>query len=156
MRRAKHRKKTGSIRKMAELAIAVPQVVATRTIRMLEAGAHPGVADRAEFSRMSTEKVQAFWESIFGMGTQMVRTNHELARAAALQCWRLWMTPWWLGAYRPAAQAMVTLPRAAALIAAPTRSQRQRAMSKLVEASLTPIHKRATANARRLGRGKKR
>ena len=86
---------------------------------MLAAGAHPKAGDRAEFSRMHTEKVQAFWESMFAMGVQVVRTNQECARTAALQWWRLWTTP-------------------------------------LFDAALTPVHKRATANARRLGRSKKR
>src|SRR5687767_7245116 len=63
MRRVKRSRKVGSVAKMAELAIAAPQVVAVRTARMLAAGVNPGAADRAEFSRMGTEKVQAFWES---------------------------------------------------------------------------------------------
>ena len=69
--------------KMAQLAVAAPQVVAIRTSRMLAAGANPAASDRAEYSRMHTEKVQAFWESMFGM---------------SMQWWRLCMTPWWLGA----------------------------------------------------------
>lgn len=148
MRRVKRSRRAGSIAKVAELAIAAPQVVAIRTGRMLAAGANPGAADRTEFSQMGKEKVQAF--------AQLVRTNQEYARTAALQWWRLWTTPWWLAAYRPVSQAMASLPRAAGLVPGPTRSQRQRAMSKLVEAGLTPVHKRATANARRLGRIKKR
>ena len=156
MRRVKRSRRAGSITKVAELATAAPQVVAIRTARMLAAGAHPGATDRAEFSQMRTEKVLAFWESMFAMGAQIVRTNQEYARTAALQWCRLWTTPWWLSAYRPASQAPASLPRAAALIAGPTPRQRQRAVSKLAEAALTPVHKRATANARRLGRTKKR
>jgi hypothetical protein len=69
--------------KLAQLAVAAPQVVAIRTSRMLAAGANPGAADRAEFSRMHTEKTQAFWESMVGM---------------SMQWWRLCLTPWWLNA----------------------------------------------------------
>ena len=156
MRRKSRSRRAGSIAKVAELAIAAPQVAAIRTARMLAAGRNPGAADRAEFSQMRTEKVQAFWESILAMNTQIVRTQAEYARTAALQWWRLWTTPWWLAAYPPAAQAMASLPRAAGMIAGPTRRQRQRAISKILEAGLTPVHKRATANARRLGRIKKR
>lgn len=156
MRRVKRSRKAGSIPKVAELAIAAPQVVAIRTARMLAAGANPGAADRAEFSQMGREKLQALGESMFAMGAQIVRTNQEYARTAALQWWRLWTTPSWLATYRPVSQAMASLPRATGLIPGPTRSQRQRAMSTLVEAGLTPVHKRATANARRLGRIKKR
>ena len=145
MRRVKRSRRAGSIVKATELAIAAPQVVAIRTARMLAAGAHPGAADRAELSRMYTEKVQAFWESMFAMGAQVVRTNQDCARTAALQWWRLWTTP-----------LHASLPRAAGVVTGTTPRRRQRAMSRLAEAALTPVHKRATANARRLGRSKKR
>ena len=156
MRRVKRRGKAGSIAKVAELAVAAPQVAAIRTARMLAAGANPGAADRAELAQMGAEKVQAFWESMFAMGAQTVRTQQEYARTAALEWWRLWTTPWWLAAYRPALHAMTSLPRAAGLAPGPARTRHQRAMVKLVEASLAPVHKRATANVRRLGRIKKR
>ena len=154
MRRVNRRRTAGSIDIVAELAMAAPQVAAIRTARMLAAGANPGAADRAEFSRMGTEKMQAYWESMFAMGAQLARTNQEYARIAAMQWWRLWTTPSWIPIVRPLSQAGTALPRTAAL--GPTRGQRQRAVSKLVEAGLTPVHKRATANSRRLGRIKKR
>jgi hypothetical protein len=156
MRRIKRGSKAGSAVKAMELAVAVPQVMAIRTARMLAAGAKPGAADRAEFTRMGTEKVQALGESMMAMSAQVIRSNLEFSRAAALQWWRLWTTPWWVTAYRPLSQAMGSLPRAAGLVAGPTRRQHQRAVGKLVAAGLAPVHKRATANARRLGRIKKR
>jgi hypothetical protein len=156
MRHVKRTRRAGAIAKAAELAMAAPQVVAVRSARMLAAAANPGTADRVELSRMCTEKVRAFWESVFAMNAQIVRSQQEYARAAALQWWRLWTTSLWLPAYRSGTQAIASLPRSAALTAGPTRRQRQRAIAKVVEAGLTPIHKRATANARRLGRVKKR
>ena len=63
MRRTRHSTNTRSIKKMAELAVAAPQVIATRTARMMAAGANPDAVDRAEFLKMWTEKGQAF-ESI--------------------------------------------------------------------------------------------
>ena len=155
MRRVKRSTRKSPVVKAAELAIAAPQVVAVRTARMLAAGSRPGAADRAELSRMSTEKVQAFWESMFAMGTQLVRTQQEYASSAAMRWWRLWTAPS-LRAIGPLSHAMTALPRASGLIAGPTRRQRSRAVSKLVEAGLAPVHKRATANARRLGRVKTR
>ena len=149
MARLKRRRKTGTLVKLAELAAAAPQVVAIRTSRMLAGGANPGAADRAENSRMVSEKAQAFWESMFGMAAQTVRTNQEYARSAALQWLRLWTTPWSLRANRSVAQT------AAALTAVPTRAQRNRAVSKLVAAAVAPVHKRATSNARRLTRSKR-
>ncbi|HYH42038.1 MAG TPA: polyhydroxyalkanoate granule-associated phasin [Burkholderiales bacterium] len=155
MRRVKPSRKTASIRKITELAVAAPQVVAIRTARMLAAGAHPGATDRAEFSLMGREKIAAAAESMFAMAAQMVKTQQEYARAAALQWWKLWTTPWLFGAYRPLVQTLASLPQAA-LIAVPTPTQRRRAVGKLVEAAVTPVHKRATGNARRLGKIKKR
>ena len=155
MRRSRRSSNTRSVTRMVELAVAAPQVIATRSARMLAAGANPGVADRAEFSKMWTEKGQAFWESLFAMGVQMVRINQDYARTAALQCLRLWTTPWWLTAI-PRTQPSSALSSAVPLLPLPSVRQRKRAVSRLVDAGLGPIHKRATANARRLSRTRKR
>jgi hypothetical protein len=138
---------------MVELAVAAPQVIATRGARMLAAGANPGAADRTEFSKMWTEKGLALWESLFGMGLQMARVNQEYARSAAWQWWRVWTTPWWIAALPSGTQSRA---RTAALLPLPTARQRNRAASRLIDAGLGPIHKRATANARRLSRTRKR
>lgn len=155
MRRIRRRRKAASIAKVAELAVAVPQVVAVRGARMLAAAANPSAADHAELSRMCTEKVSAFWESLFAMNAQVVRSQQDYARTAALQWWRLWTTPWWLSPYRPATNAVDSLPRAAGLLRGATRRHGERAIAKVIDAGLAPVHKRATANARRLARMKK-
>jgi hypothetical protein len=140
---------------MTELAIAAPQVVAARSARMLASGATPGKADLAEYSTMWTEKGTAFWESLFAMGTQMAKANQEYARMAAIQWWRLCTTPWWFGAVRPTLGFTASLPRIPAL-PLPSSAQHNRAAARLVDAALGPVHKRATANARRLARIRKR
>ena len=76
---------------------------------MLTAGANPGTADRTEFSRMHTEKVQAFWESMFGMAAQAARANQEYASSAAGKWMRLWTTPWSMGSNRAVTQAVAAL-----------------------------------------------
>jgi hypothetical protein len=152
----KHSARTRTMVKMAELAIAAPQVVAMRTARAMAAGAAPTTSDRTEFVQMSTEKVQAFWESMFAMGVQIARTQQEYAQTIAVQCCRAWSTPWWAVASRPFLPGMSALPRAAALVTGPSKRQRERAVQGLVAAGLGPIHKTATANARRLARVKKR
>lgn len=80
--------------------------------------------DRREMQRMSTEKVLAFWESMNAMGLQMAKANQEYALFAMRQWWSPWMSPW-----QAAASA-----------------------SKVLEEGLRPVHRRATANARRLRR----
>lgn len=80
--------------------------------------------DQREMQRMSSEKVLAFWESANAMGLQMAKANQDYALFAMRQWWSPWMTPW----------------------------QAATAASKVLEQGLRPIHKRATANARRLRR----
>jgi hypothetical protein len=52
----------------AELALAVPQVVAHRMTRMALAGPVWNARDRREFQGMGQEKVVAFWQSWCAMG----------------------------------------------------------------------------------------
>ena len=150
MARTRHARNATTMTRMAELAVAAPQVVAVRTARMIAAGTNPGAADRAEFSAMHTEKVQAFWESMSAMALQTMKMQQQYARNATLQWWRLWTTPWWLASNRTAAQTM------SAILDRPSAAQRNRAASDLLAASLGPVHKRATGNARRLTRRRKR
>jgi hypothetical protein len=139
----KHRRNntTRAATRMAELAIAAPQVVALRTTRMLAARDAPGAHDRAEFLRMHTEKALAFWECTFAIATQLVRMSQESMRTATLQLWRAWASPWWLSR----ARAPFGVSRGAAAV-------HERAMTQLIDAAMAPLHKRATANARRLSR----
>jgi len=89
---------------------------------MLAAGANPDARDRREFERMGTEKVLAFWESMSVMGLEMVKAQQEYALFAMRQWWSPWVSPW---------------------------SAASRA-TKVLEKGLGPVHKRASANARRL------
>lgn len=154
MTRKRLRVPRGPLVKAAELAIAAPQVVAIRTARMLAAGKNPSAKDRAEFSRMHTEKVQALGESIVGVGLQVARLNQECALRAASESMRLW-TSWCFSGFRAAA-AGYSRPAAAAVMRMPSVSRQTRAATRIAAAALAPIHKRATANARRLGQVKKR
>ena len=139
-----------TLAKMAQLAVAAPQVVAIRTSRMLAAGTNPVAADRVELSRMYTEKVQAYWESMFAMAAQTARANQQYIRLVAVQWWKMWAAPWAFVGRRSAAQA------AASLLPIPTPAQSKRAAASLIAAAVAPVHKRATANARRLTRSGRR
>jgi hypothetical protein len=119
----------------AELAFAAPQVVAHRTLRMAQAGATPSAADRREFMQMGSEKLAAFNESWTAIGMELWRQQQR-------QAWAMWRALWfpWMGAGAP------WMPGAA---------QVQRASTALLGAALAPVHRRAVANARRLGRGRR-
>ena len=65
-------------RQAAELAVAVPQVIAHRLTRLARAGPAPSARDRQEFRRMGAEKAAAFAESWNAMATRMLEANQTL------------------------------------------------------------------------------
>lgn len=114
---AKSRRPRSLARQSAELAVAVPQVVAHRVARMALAGPRPNARDRREFQGMWQEKVHAFWQSWFAMGWAMAQA---------------WQQAWVAGLQG----ARVPLIDAQSLLAH----------------GMAPVHRKATANARRLAR----
>jgi hypothetical protein len=156
MRRVRSRN-TASTRKIAELAVAAPQGVAVRTRRMLAGGANPPAADRAAFSMMGRDKLAAAAQSVFAVAAHMVKTQQEYARAAAVQWWKLWTTPWLLGASQPVVQTLAAPPQAALAAAPPPACRPAPARGRQARrTAVTPVHKRATGKARGPGRIKKR
>ena len=112
----------------AELAVAVPQVMAHRLLRMAAAGDRPTARDRRELDRMITEKAAALGDSWVEMAWKALEVNQRLA---------LSMTQSWLtGAPTVAGHA----------------KRLQRAGLEVLAAGMTPVHRRVTANARRLNR----
>lgn len=125
--------------KAAELALAVPQVVAHRLARLANAGAKPTLRDRKEFARMVAEKHDAFGESWQAMALQAWRSQRSFAAALT----RTAMTP-------------ATLRRSPAAHAFALQMQMQQAALAMFGKGLAPVHRRAVANAKRLGRKKSR
>ena len=73
-------RKTPSIaRQAAELAVAVPQVIAHRLTRLARAGPAPSVRDRQEFQRMGAEKAAALAQSWNAMAQQAWEATPALA-----------------------------------------------------------------------------
>ena len=118
-------------RQAAELAVAVPQVIAHRLTRLALAGPTPSARDRQEFRRMGTEKAAAFAESWNAMARQTLEATPTLASS-------------FLGAFGSPARARSSTTAA-------TR-QVGRAVAAIVRAGLAPVHRRAVANAKRLSR----
>jgi hypothetical protein len=117
----------------AELAFAAPRVVAHRLGRMALAGARPSARDRREFTRMGSEKSDAFAESWLAMGATAWRLQLDFW----LSCWGLGFSPW-LG--RGGKRTLNSL------------ADSQRAAVDILASGLAPVHRRAVANAKRLGR----
>ncbi len=122
--------------KMAELAFAAPQVVAHRVTRMAVAGPIHSPRDRKEFKRMSAEKTEAFAQSWNAMTMQAFTANQALAASFFRSFW----SPSLRG--MPSASAVSAQLRGAAL--------------DVLGKGLSPVHRKAVANAKRLGRTKLR
>ncbi|MBK7540889.1 MAG: hypothetical protein IPP10_06385 [Candidatus Competibacteraceae bacterium] len=121
-------------RKTTELALAAPQVIAHRLTRMARAGVTPSARDRKEFQVMGAEKVAAFAESWGAMAAQAFQANQKIGLALLSSLWSPGATS------QKAAKSVVR--------------QANQAVLGIIEKGMTPVHKRAVANAKRLGRAK--
>jgi hypothetical protein len=115
-----------------EMLLASGQVIAMRLTRMAAAGPRPGTRDRKEFVRMGSEKLQAATQSALAVGALWPSIG-----------WQLWAGAWqaWLGGLAGGA-------RRRAGSGAPLHHA-----ARIAHAALEPVHRAATANARRLSRG---
>ena len=118
---------------LTEMAIAVPQVMAHRLTRLARAGPTPSARDRREFDLMSAEKTAAFSESWAAMWMQACVAQQRLAFG-------------WLRSSGWPFVFMQRLPSAAT-----SRAQLTRAGLGVLGKGLAPVHRRAVANAKRLG-----
>ncbi|MEJ7928570.1 polyhydroxyalkanoate granule-associated phasin [Ramlibacter sp. AN1015] len=106
------------------LSMATPQVVTHRLVRMARAGPVLSARDRREFEGMVWEKSAAFWESWAAMWAEGAKAGATLAAASLAAPWSATRWAEQLGA----------------------------AMLSITAQGLMPVQRRATANARRLGR----
>lgn len=132
MRMARKHSSRSVARQYAELAFAAPQVIAHRTARMAAAGATPNARDAAEFTRMFTEKTNAFTQAWIASWTAMYWAP-----------WKVAMDLFAAGAGLGRGQAVTFDPLA--------RAWRKQGWG-IAGAGLAPVHRAAVANARRLGR----
>ena len=110
--------------KLAELSVAVPQVVAHRVSRMALACPVPSARDRKEFVGMVAEKQLAFTQSWLAMFAESARQQRRFFLS-------------WFGTVPSLSQQ-----------AAQSRS----ALNRVASAGLAPVHRKAVANSKRLAR----
>ena len=122
--------------KAAELAFAVPQVVAHRVTRMALSGRKPSARDRKEFELMVAEKNAAFTESWSAMIAQTALANQTLAVS-------------FFKSFLAAGRGKKPSARVSA-------AQVQRAALSVLGKGIAPVHRKALANAKRLRRTKLR
>jgi hypothetical protein len=122
--------------KVAELATAAPQVVAHRLARMALSGPQLSARDRKEFELMVAEKHAAFGEAWNAMAVQAVLANRALGASFL--------------------KSFLAIGLGKKPSAARSAAQLQRAALGVLGKGLAPVHRKAVANARRLGRTKLR
>jgi hypothetical protein len=119
--------------RMMELGFAVPQVVAHRLMRIAAAGPRPSSDDWNELWLMGAEKIVAYAESCNAMALEVLRANWAFALSFG--------PGWWF-----------SFPLSARSSRARTRRHIERTALAAFAKGMAPIHRRAVANAKRLGR----
>jgi hypothetical protein len=142
--------------KTLQMSAAAAQVIAMRTTRMAAHGPNPNAADRREMHRMGAEKVDAFSRAglalatgavplMAGMAQQAWKTGLELAAASTR-----------LAASRSLPQTLASQRRLADTLmrgaAATSQGAASKETARLAHRALAPVHRKATANARRLAK----
>ncbi len=140
--------------KVGEMSVASAQVIAHRTTRMAAAGPLPNSRDRQEFSRMGHEKVEAATESAAAIATQLTTMSGMLGVRAFSHMMNANAALISLAVSRTPRQFFVRQAKLANAVSrsAITASALSDATARLAGRGLKPIHARATANARRLGK----
>ena len=141
--------------KIGEMSVASAQVIAHRTTRMAAAGPKPNARDRREFTRMGEEKIDAAMESARVFTALLLAMNLKFGARA----FRHWVTGsaalMSLAASRSVGQSVARQAKLARAVSRSTSvapSALSNSTARLARRVLEPIHARATANARRLGK----
>jgi len=140
--------------KAAEMMWASAEVIAHRTSRMAMAGHSPNARDRREFALMGQEKLEAGVKSMQAMGMHMLSASEPWAATAYRDSLRNYAALVSLASSRTAGQAIA---RQAALAHALGQSavgmaNAATSATRLAHRGLKPIHAKAVANAKRLGK----
>lgn len=145
--------------KSGEIAAASAQTVFHRMLLMSGTNAAAlTAAERREFARMVTEKMQAAMESGQIIASEMFRLNQQLMSMAWSQSMSngmAWMSM--LSGRNPGAAftAQSQFMNTAARQAADSGQKISAALARAATRGLAPVHTAVSANARRLGRAKR-
>ena len=125
-------RKKRALVKAVETSLAAPQVIAHRLQRMAIAGPVLSERDRKEFTGMVAEKQLAFTQAWFAAWQQFARAQQSFM----LSAW----------------QAMLSGSLPSLLTGSSLAGRSLAASAAMTSAALAPVHRKAVANARRLGR----
>ena len=140
--------------KIGETSLASAQVIAHRATRMAAAGSMPNAHDWQEFSRMGQEKIEAATESARAIALHLATVNlkfgalafrHMVTGTAALVS---------LATSRSVGQSITRHAKLAETLSRSIKTafELSHSTARLAGRGLEPIHARATANAKRLGK----
>ena len=140
--------------KIGEMSMASAQVIAHRTTRMAAAGSKPNARDRKEFTRMGQEKIEVAMESARAMAAHLATMNLQLGARAFTHMVTGTAALMSLAASRSVGQSIKRQAKLAETLSrsAITACELSGSTARLARRGLKPIHARATANARRLGK----
>jgi hypothetical protein len=144
--------------KSNEMLLASGQVIGTRLGRIASAGANPSPRDLKELALMGSEKVKAATESSLAVATRLQAANYQLMARA----WRQWLAS--AGAFtalagsRTFGEALSSQNRLfhSLVRSGHSHSQLSSDTARLASAALGPVHRAASANAKRLARARAR
>ena len=137
--------------KAMQMSAAAAQVIAIRTTRMAAHGPNPSPADKREMHRMGAEKVDAFSKAGMALSTGAV----PLMTETTMQAWRTGFDVFnaltRVAASRTIPQTMASQRRLAdTVMRGAAASPPAAATARLAHRALAPVHRKATANAKRL------
>lgn len=138
--------------KTSEMMMASASVIAHRTDRMAKSSSPPGSADQKEFTLMAQEKVDAAQESALATGLAMMRMGPATALRNVQQMMAITTDMLSLATSRTQAQAFQRQAKMMRTLTSKASMDMSSDAARLADKALTPLHKRATKNAKRLNR----
>lgn len=141
------------------MLLASAQVIHHRTGRIARAGAVPDRRDQREFLLMGQEKFEAAAESAQAIALRMFKMNQDVGALLLRQMMAAAGSLLASGTSRAGIQSALKssalqaeIMRNAIKNSTDLNAQIMRSLANVAQQGLRPVHTRATANARRLGR----
>ena len=142
--------------KAIEMSAAAAQVIAIRTTRMAAHGLNPNAAERREMKLMGAEKVDAFSRAGQALASGALPLMAGMAGQAWRASWDVLNASAQLAASRSLPQTMQRQRRLADSLMRSMPSVHHGAAStataRLAHKALAPVHRKATANQKRLSK----
>jgi hypothetical protein len=140
--------------KTSEMMVASAQVIQHRTGRMATTGLAPNLRDQREFTLMGQEKMEAIAESTQAMALQMMTMNPLLGLRALDLMMKGSSAILSLATSTTIGQSLTRQAHLAHVLteSAKANSELSHSAVNIAHQGLTPIHSRATSNAKRLAK----